>query len=125
MKKIFVCICIISLLSTCKKDEEIYTTKNASVTVPAIIDTSFSFTPFPNPCDSFINLSLKFPRASTASISIFDIQGRLVYQPNVSLQLAIGYSTIGIDVSSLQSGIYLVRCQYDVGVLVKKIIVLR
>ena len=125
MKKLALCICIISLLSTCKKDDEIYTIKNANVTVPAIIDTSFSFTPFPNPCNSFVNLSIKLPRASTVSISFYDIVGRLVYQPNVSLQLAAGYSTIGIDVSNLQVGIYIVRCQYDVSAMNKRIIVVR
>jgi hypothetical protein len=123
MKKIIVCICIIFLLSTCKKDDEIYTTKNVNVTVPAIIDTTFSFTPFPNPCDSFVNLSIKFPRASTVSISIYDMVGRLVYQPNVSLQLAAGCSSIGIDVSVLQPGVYIVICKYDVATMAKKIIV--
>ncbi len=121
--KIFLSLLVaIFLFSTCKKDDEIYTTKNAIVTTLPIVDTSFTLSCFPNPCDSFVNLQIKLPKASSLKIVIYNINGRMVYQSTTTIQLAAGQSTIGVDVHSLLSGLYILRCEFDTWITTKKMI---
>ena len=122
MRIILTCIIAILLFSTCKKDEEIYTVKNVSVVGPMISDTIYSLTVFPNPCDSFINLKITLPKASSVKISIYNPLGRLVYQSTTTIQLAAGQSTIGIDIHTLPKGMYIMRCEFGLVIITKKII---
>ena len=122
MRYYFKILFVIILFSTCKKDEEIYTTKNATVVVPPIVDTTYKLSCYPNPCTSIINVQIKLPKASSIIISIYNLNGRMVYQTTTTIQLAAGQSTIGIDISSLQSGLYFLRCETDSVVLIQKII---
>ncbi|MEI6595967.1 MAG: T9SS type A sorting domain-containing protein [Bacteroidota bacterium] len=121
--KIFLTFLVaIFLFSTCKKDDEIYTTKNAIVTTQPIVDTSFTLSCFPNPCDSFLNIQIKLTQASALKILIYNLNGRMVYQSTTTIQLAAGQSTIGVDVHSLLSGLYILRCEFDTWITNKKII---
>lgn len=122
MKILFAVIIINLFFTSCKKDDEIYTIKNASVIVQPITDIIFTLNVFPNPCISFINLQLKFPRASSLKISIYNLMGRMVYQSTTTIMLSAGLSTIGVDVQSLQSGIYFLKCEFDSGSITKKIV---
>ncbi len=121
MKIILPILATIFLFSTCKKDDEIYTVKNATVIAPSIVDTTFTLSIYPNPCDSFINLQIILPKAASVKISIFNLNGRMVYQSTTTIQLAAGQSTIGIDLQSLQSGVYILRCEFDSIIITKKI----
>ena len=123
MKINILTLCIVFLLSTCKKDEGIYTTINAVVPAPATVDTTFSMIIVPNPCDRSANVQMHFPRASSLKISVYDVVGRLVYTPDVSMQLAAGANSIGIATDSLQSGMYIVIAERDGGSMASKMLV--
>lgn len=114
-KEVFIILLLVLLFATCKKDDEIYTEKNAVIHVSVIIDTIFTISLTPNPCDSSTNINLKFPKASLLKISVLDIVGRILYQPNITLQLSAGQHQFGIETKSYLQGVYFVRCELDEG----------
>lgn len=66
---------------------------------------------FPNPTSSFINIKSKLP---ISKIEIFDLLGKNILTSRAQNQ---------IDISNLQSGIYLIKFSSDIGSSTKKIIV--
>jgi hypothetical protein len=123
MKNLLLCFCMVCIFCACKKDDEIYTTKDANAIQPPIIDTTFTMSIYPNPCNDLANVQIKFPRASILKIAIYDIKGEVVYQPNTILQLAYGQNTIGINTSALQEGVYFIIAEYDTGKIASRLIV--
>jgi len=61
---------------------------------------------YPNPCNASTIIQFNLPNQQKASLSVFDLSGRLVAEP-VDGYLAAGWHAIALDVSQLASGIYL------------------
>lgn len=73
------------------------------------------FTITPNPASNFINLNLDKTLGTTYKVSIYDTSGKVVLQAlNSSL----------ITISSLKSGIYILKVKTDTNSITKKLIVL-
>ncbi len=62
---------------------------------------------YPNPATQQVNLMFEATEEAITSINIMDISGRLVQQQNI--QTTKGSNTALLDVSNLQSGMYLVN----------------
>ncbi len=123
MRKIFYIFLILIVFSTCKKDEDVYTTKNAVVTNTQVIDTTFHLQVFPNPCNNLVTLSIVFPRVSSLKITAYDMMGRNILIPNGSYVLAAGTNQIAIETTGFTNGIYFLRCEFDRVIMNTKIIV--
>ena len=64
-------------------------------------NTQFEFKLYPNPANNFISIS--WPIDEKLSISIYDIKGSVVLKTSIDSKLN------RIDISSIQSGVYLMR----------------
>jgi hypothetical protein len=67
---------------------------------------------YPNPCGDNANLIWNQQSPSRTTISITDLQGRVVASHDMGT-LMPGTQTRTIDVSNLSSGVYIVRIQYN------------
>ena len=71
---------------------------------------------FPNPVKN--SVTINFRKGAEADFRIYDQLGKLVrYQPNVSIS-----QPYSIDISELNSGIYFVRINSDIGTITKRLI---
>ena len=71
---------------------------------------------FPNPVKN--SVTINFRKGAEADFRIYDQLGKLVrYQPNVSIS-----QPYSIDISELNSGIYFIRINSDIGTITKKLI---
>ena len=73
---------------------------------------------FPNPATSSITIDLPSNLEVNGSVSIFALSGRLVYNSEID-----SGNTQKIDISNLNSGMYIVRLQTENSTLEKKLIV--
>ena len=73
-----------------------------------------------NPFDHDIKVRITSPRSQTAGISLFDAQGRLLY--NSTSSLATGLNVIAIDGNRLAAGVYTVIIHSDGQKVARKII---
>jgi hypothetical protein len=124
MKNYSLLFVLMIMLSMCKKDEEIYTTKNTTITQTPVIDTTFLLSVYPNPCNSEANFKLTCPRASSIEISIINVAGQTVYQNNGSMFMDKGQSTITITTQHLSEGAYYALFKYDTGKSTTRLIVM-
>lgn len=63
---------------------------------------------FPSPANQFVRLSCESLRSQKAEVFIYDFSGRLMQNKEISLE-----KSTDLDVSSLQSGMYILRIQSD------------
>lgn len=61
---------------------------------------------YPNPCNASTIIQFTLPSQQKASLSVFNLSGRIVAEP-VDKYLAAGRHSVALDVSRLASGIYL------------------
>ena len=73
---------------------------------------------YPNPTKEQANLSIE-PIFDKCNIQIIDVQGKILYQEQVSPNDTLLYS---IDVANFKNGIYFIRIQTDKTIIVKKLI---
>jgi len=80
----------------------------------------------PNPTSGAAWLTLNLPHGNQQiSVQVFDCLGRLVSIPLVATQAPGGEFTQAIDLTSMQSGIYLVQVRTEAGILTRKLAVTR
>ncbi|XOV65977.1 MAG: T9SS type A sorting domain-containing protein [Fluviicola sp.] len=79
-------------------------------------ETAVAFAIYPNPATD--NFTVKLDESSDASISVIDIQGKVV-----AAQTASGQSETVVDASTLAPGIYTVLVSTENGVATKKVVV--
>jgi hypothetical protein len=92
-----------------------------TITLKPAIATSFSVVVKPNPFTSTLYLATSSPRQQTATIRLFDVQGRVVYQENVTIPF--GYNTITVGgLSGLSAGVYMIAIDADGYKLTKKLL---
>ena len=79
--------------------------------------------PYPNPAMNMANVDFEVPGTTTVQLSVFDMGGRMVQSNNIGLFNRGEYVTT-IDVTRLQTGLYIVAMDTDFGRVVQKFNVL-
>lgn len=77
---------------------------------------------YPNPAKNSLNVTLNWKTPLEASLSLFDINGRTLYNENLSKSSS---QQVKIDVSHLTSGIYFVNIKTKEGQSTKKVEILK
>jgi len=80
-----------------------------------------SINAYPNPFVETLNYQFTLPEAKEVRIEIYDILGKLMFEPDV-LQLAEGPQEITKNVAELSEGIYMLMVKYDNAVLTQKLV---
>ncbi len=90
-----------------------------TITTGVVEQTGAEFLIYPNPAKSKFKVqSLKF-KVSGTSIEVFDLNGRKLLEK----QIPIGTDKFNVDVSSLQSGLYMCRIRTENRSVTKKLII--
>jgi len=93
-------------------NDRLVSTSVVSINQPA------QFNLFPNPAKDVLNIDLNLEEtAQNATITMFDVNGRILHQLNYS---NIKQQTLQLNTSELTSGFYFVRIQTEKGVQVKE-----
>jgi len=101
---------------------EIDTDCIAQTTDPTDIPKDFKFNLYPNPADDQVNI--KFSGVLVVSdLHIYDVTGKLIQRTQISNENISTSSTIQVDISSLQSGVYFVKFIGEETDVTKKLIV--
>jgi hypothetical protein len=79
--------------------------RNLSVVCPELSEGRFSL--YPNPVQDAMTFEVSSPENTDTKYAIYDSQGKLISEENVSI--TSGTSLIAIDVSNLESGLYMFR----------------
>lgn len=79
------------------------------VITPEVGADDHSLTVFPNPAKDVLNVSIKSNDVSQTSIQLFSVDGRLHYSESV--ELGVTNDTYSINISELDSGIYILQAQ--------------
>ena len=95
---------------------------NASLTVKEYDSSISSFGVFPNPSDANATLVFDTPGGNGFMVDISDSHGRIVKSIPL-INLASGKQTIGLDLSDLNAGLYVLRLTSSTGSSVLKLIV--
>ena len=64
---------------------------------------------YPNPFNNTTNIRLYLPEETPVSVSLFDVNGRLVQRVREHMRLSAGYHTIRVDAGGLAGGMYIYR----------------
>ena len=71
------------------------------------------FSLYPNPVNDLLNLEYSLEYDQKVSVSIHDLQGKMV-KPILNLQeVSQGLNKVNVDVSDLDEGVYIVRLEFS------------
>ena len=104
-----------------------YVKKAGSGTTTSVAEINhqpFALQVYPNPANDAVHLKFNLQDATGASITITDVAGRAVAYISES-NIATGENDIAYQVSSLPSGLYIVRMQSSAGIVSKKVVISR
>jgi Secretion system C-terminal sorting domain len=104
--------------------QDLWTVKIDDLSID-ISDVEFEATPiktFPVPAENLVNLSLSLPEPSIITYTICDLRGQSLIAPK-SLNSNSGNVNLSLDISSLASGVYLLKTTINEKQLTSKIIV--
>ena len=87
-------------------------------TAVATVEQKNNLDIYPNPTSGFFNVAFN-GSSDLKSIHVLDMMGKNVKTININNQQNSIYS---IDLSEMSKGIYFVRCQFDEGVISRKIV---
>jgi hypothetical protein len=80
-----------------------------------------SFMAYPNPAKEVLNLDIKMVSSANATIGIYSFTGQKVL--NLNLTLTRGANTVSLDMSQLNSGLYILKITSTEGIgIVQKIV---
>ena len=91
---------------------------NLPTGIDELTNLSNQITVSPNPANTDITINLNEVQETVQQISIIDVRGKEVHQPNVTNQ-----ESILIKIGNLKSGIYFARIQFENGLVTKKIMI--
>ena len=91
------------------------------VTLSPVASSEYAVDVRPNPFDEEIKVRITSPRPQTAGISIFDVQGRLLFSMNSSLNT--GLNVITVDGRRFTTGLYTILIHSSEGQKVARKIV--
>jgi hypothetical protein len=90
-------------LATAEYELDIYTGLEGSSLISSEINI------YPNPASDHFTITGNLPERSSLTITISDLNGRIVYQQN--MEYLTGSFETGIDVSDLSNGLYIVKVE--------------
>ncbi len=76
------------------------------------------FSYFPNPVNQSLNVSIDFINPVDIQVSIYDLKGSLIYMQNIRASEKINHA---IDMTSYDSGLYLLTVSTERGTMVRKV----
>ena len=76
----------------------------------------------PNPCKSFATIRFELPQASAATLSVYDVSGRLVSQL-INNTCEAGFYEARLDASALSAGVYFCHLKAAGNTAIRKVIV--
>jgi pectate lyase len=76
--------------------------------VSSDISERWSLYNYPNPATNYTNLAFSLQQKSIATLSIYDLAGRLIKNSDLGFCLA-GYNEVEINISDLKPGIYIIQ----------------
>lgn len=79
---------------------------------------------FPNPATSNVNVAVNLAKASSVSVQMFDVMGRLVNEIPAQ-NMTAGDNKIQINTANLSAGVYSVRVQTETGSVTKQLSVIK
>ncbi len=92
-----------------------------TIKLQPVIVGNFSVIINPNPFTSKLILATSSPKQQSATVHLVDIQGRMVYENNITVPF--GYGTITLDgLSKLGAGIYMIVIDAEGSKTVKKLV---
>jgi hypothetical protein len=94
----------------------------SGISDPVMINKHHIGNSFPNPSNGELNFTLTFDKPTTATLELFDLQGRMV-MTLLNGKINSGETKMKIDVSSLASGNYLLVLKTDEGKETSKVTV--
>ena len=101
---------------------EVDTTCTGQSTDPIGIPKDFDFNVYPNPASNVVNV--KFSGVLVVSdVHFYDVTGKLIQRTKISNENISTSSTIQIDISALQTGVYFVKFIGELEDVTKKLIV--
>ena len=85
-------------------------------------DINKSFSLYPNPAKTEVNIAFTIQKSSTVSITLVNIMGQVVSENINNQRLHLGQHTLQIPLNMLNSGIYFARININDTVFTKKIL---
>ena len=76
---------------------------------------------YPNPAQSVLNIEVVSNNSTTATVEIIDLSGRVISAENQNI--VVGNNLITTNVSSLPSGLYIIKMTSSEGIFMKKFMV--
>lgn len=101
-------------------NDEIYVDSKLTVNNEEVEQDDYSLIILPNPADKYIDLNLTSNASSNAEITIFSIDGKMLFQTNK--QLRTGNNDITIGIEKLISGMYTIQVKSGSRYSIKKFI---
>ena len=83
-----------------------------------------SFNLYPNPTDNLVNVQVELVDGAIYNITVIDLSGRVIYTRNLTSQ-EFENSTININTSSFESGIYFVNVTEGANRMTKRLVITR
>lgn len=84
--------------------------------------SKYTFNVFPNPNNGQFEVTFGLETGDDVSISLFDVQGKLLYTKNCGA-LSVGNYRYSIQLDDLESGMYLLTLSGEKGVTTKRIVI--
>jgi type IX secretion system substrate protein len=86
------------------------------------LENSLSMNIYPNPASEVVNIKFSAEEITMASLSVYDITGRMVKEMNLE-NLAFGINNIELDVTTIQTGTYIVTLNLNSKVYTHKLMI--
>ena len=85
-------------------------------------DTNLSFSLYPNPAETEVNIGFNLLQSSTISFTVVNVLGQVVLQSSNSKLVSTGNHTLRIPLQSLNTGVYMVVLNIDGKMITKRIL---
>ena len=87
--------------------------------------STFTFSLFPNPAHTSVDVSFSLPASANVSLEIIDAMGKQVGSKHIWSSETSGNHQYAVDLSGLSAGIYYCRLQTQTSTQTKKLVVIR
>ena len=99
----------------------LFSVRNSAPTETSKLVTIGGMKVYPNPAKGRMNIAFDAIRTGKAEVRVMDVQGRILNSRVVGVNE--GVNVIGVDVSELRTGMYLVRVEVDGNTMIKNVVV--
>ncbi len=89
-----------------------------------VVPQSYALSAFPNPFNPTTMLAFTLPEASTVTVNVYDVSGRLVSTP-ANARYAEGTHHVAFDASALPTGVYIARMNAGATTMTTKLLLIK